>query len=289
MKRFLQITGILVGLLFIVGVVVYAFTPREKLLTYVVPEINNIRVTDVYLTNQKATMKVQFDATSKIVPVFIYRLKYDFRLYGQSITFGEQNLKQNSQTGKIQRITLPVSLQFKQTGNLVQQQIARQDSVEARFQVHCNLPLLGRRTFNVTRKLPIVLPVLSAPRITAVKTEDIGFRHQRLILTLAITNPNNFDFYLRDLKVNVQLKTYLAAAGSLPKDLRVKAQQVTSLSLPSATAIERVPADSLNQTSNLSGPYTLKANLVAEPVSEAVGIIRLNTTISDTIQSPKTK
>ncbi|MDQ3290636.1 MAG: hypothetical protein M3Q05_05035 [Bacteroidota bacterium] len=287
MKRVLQITGILVIVILIVGVVVYALTPREKLLTYVVPEINNIRVTDIYLNDQKATMKVHFDATSKIVPVFIYRLSYDFRLYGQSFTYGEQTLKQNSQSGKIQSFSLPVSINYGQVGGLVQQQIENKDSVEARFQINCNVPLAGQRVFNLTRKLPMVLPLLSAPQITAVKTEDFGFRHQRLILTMSINNPNNFDFYLRDLKANVQIKAYLASAGSLRKDYLVKAHQGISIDIPSTSAIERIPADSLTWTSNFSGPYTLKANLVAEPISETLGTIRLNTATSNTVPVSK--
>jgi len=289
MKRLLQITGILVSLLLIVGVAVYAFTPREKLLTYVVPEINNIRVTDINLNDQKATMKVHFEAASKIVPVFIYRLNYDFRLYGKSITYGQQSLTPKSQTRKIQSITLPVNVNYNQVGELVQQQIAKNDSVEALFQVNCDIPVIGRRAFNVVRKLPIVLPVLSAPKITAIKTEDFGFRHQRLVLTMAVNNPNNFDFYLRDLKVNVQLKAYLASAGSLRRDYLVKAHQAIEIDVPSTTAIERLPADSLTWVSNFSGPYTLKASLVAEPASETVGTIRLNTATSSTIQPPPNK
>ncbi len=289
MKRVLQITGILVSLLLIAGVLVYAFTPREKLLTYVIPEINNIRVTDIYLNDQKVTMKVHFEAASKIAPVFIYRLKYDFRLYGKSVTYGQQSLVKESQNGKIQSFTLPVSINYNQAGDLVLEQIANKDSIEARFQINCDIPVIGQRVFQVNKNLPIVIPMLPVPQITAVKTEDFGFRHQRLVLTMAINNPNNFNFYLRDLKVNVQLKAYIASAGSLRKDYLVKAHEAISIDIPSTTAIERLQADSLAWVNNFSGPYTLKASLVAEPVSETVGTIRLNTTTSSTIQPPKNK
>ncbi|QMU30562.1 NDR1/HIN1-like protein [Adhaeribacter radiodurans] len=288
MKRFLKITGILVSLILIGGVVVYAFTPREKLLAYVIPEINNIRITDIYINNQQATMKVHFNATSKIAPVYIYHLTYDFRLYGQSITHGEQQLSPKSQTRRIQRFALPVSINYNQVGALIQQQITKNDSVEAHFQINCDLPFIGSRSFNVTRKLPIVLPVLSVPQITAVKTEDFGFRHQRLILTLTIQNPNNFDFYLRDLKLNAQLKDYLAA-GSLGKDYLIQAHQAASLDIPSTTAITQAQADSLTSASNLSGSYTLKANLVAEPVSESIGTIRFSVATNGTISAPEIK
>lgn len=277
------------GLLLVVGAAWYALTPREKLLAYVTPDISNSRITDMYIREPNATMRVQFDLTSPLIPVFIDSLTYDFRLYGQSVAHGNQKFKAVGKTGKLQPITLPISLNYTQTYPLIQRQAQEGTPVEAQLRAFGDLPLVGPQSFPLNKNLPIRFPALPAPELTAVETADFGFRHRRLVMTLAIDNPNNFDFYLRDLKMNIQLSDYLASAGSIPKDYLIKAHQVTTIKVPSTSAMEQSELTSQNLSGDSEWSYTMKTSLILEPVSDVVGKIRLDAVKTGTINMSKTK
>lgn len=169
MKRFLQILGFLTGLLILAGVLVYMLVPHQKLLAAITPEIGNVQVSNTRIGEEYTTLQVRIDVTSKLIPVFIDSLAYDIRLYGERITQGGRKFPAASKKGKVQQLALPIGFSQNKVRDLMNRPVREASPVEARIQAFYNIPLLGRKRFEMNKKLPFAFPVLPPAGLMGVE------------------------------------------------------------------------------------------------------------------------
>ena len=285
MKKVWQIISFILILVFLTGLGVYVFTPRAQLLHYFAPQINFVRISNLLIKENQASLQLHLQATSPLLPVYINNLRYNFKLYDQSISRGQQTLttKQNKKT---QPITLPLRLNYLQTLPFVQRQLSNNLPVTARFTLLCQIPLLGNETIVLQQTLPFTIPVLVAPEITQVATEEIGFQHLRVILTLQVINENKFDYYLRDMSVKAEFPGYQAVATTIREDYLIKANQVTPIKIFSVKTLTKADKNLIFQA-NRSLNYRLKTAMVLEPVQVPIDKISFNASSTGSLTVPQ--
>ena len=79
MKTAIWVLSIFLGILIIIATIGAYIIPREKILSYITPDVRYVTVTNAVITKTRADMDVQLEVTSKLLPVFIDSIVYDFR------------------------------------------------------------------------------------------------------------------------------------------------------------------------------------------------------------------
>jgi len=159
MKKALKIVAVVLGLLLFLGGVLILIMPREKLLSYITPDVRYVTVTNAQITDTTATMDVQLEVTSKLLPVFVDSLVYDFRLFNQSVAEGNQKFDRASKTGKVQKLAIPVSLDIVKARELVQRQMAEGKKIRAHVEAYCIIPVVGVRRIDIDREVDMTIPL----------------------------------------------------------------------------------------------------------------------------------
>ncbi|QNF35591.1 hypothetical protein HUW51_23845 [Adhaeribacter swui] len=284
MKRFGQFIGIVLILVVVASLGIYAFTPQEKLLRYVAPQIKVVRISNLQIKKEQATMQLHLQATSPWLPVYISKLQYYFKIFDQSVARGSQSFT-NAQNGKVQPINLSIRANYPQILPLLQRQLADSTPVNASFNLTCRVPLAGIQTIATQATLPIEIPIIIVPEITSLATEEIGFQHMQVVLTLQVSNPNKYDYYLRNLSVSAQFPGYKAVADNIPANYLIKTNQVTPIKITSAKAIEKLDKNNLFRANNTLA-YQLNTTLILEPVGVPIDKINFQATRSGSVTVP---
>ncbi len=165
MKNALKIIGIILALLLLAGGAALVIIPREKIIAYVTPEVKYVTVTNAVINDSTAIMDVELNVTSRILPVFVDSLAYDFRLYNQSVAKGSQKFTPNSKTGNLQVLIIPVTVEHGKARELVKRQVAEGEKLEARVEAYCRFPIIGIRRIDINRKVDMTIPVLPGTEI----------------------------------------------------------------------------------------------------------------------------
>jgi LEA14-like dessication related protein len=277
MKQVLKVVAIIIGIIILLGAAAILIVPREKLIAYLAPTVENMRVTDARIGEEKATMQVQLGIKSGPIPVFIDSMAYDLRLFNKSVAQGHTSFEDESRQGRQQTLTLPVSMNHNQTRELVRRQVAEDEPVDVHMQVYCDVPLFGRQQFDVNERLDMVIPPLPGMEVSGLRIEDFGLDSMEMVMTMRIDNPNEFDFYIKDMKFDLQLKDYMTSAGGTGKDQLIKAREVTEIEVPAVSDPQKpLKAAFKVLTGDTKWPYTMKSYMEIEPKSEVVGTVRMN-------------
>jgi len=277
MRQVLKIVAIIIGIIILLGVAAVLIVPREKLIAYLAPTIENMRVTDARIGEEKATMQVQLGIKQGLIPVFIDSLAYDLRLFDKSVAQGHKSFERESRQGRQQTLILPVSMNHNRTRELVRRQVAEDEPVNVRMQVYCDLPLFGRQKFDVDERLDMVIPALPGMEVSGLRIEDFGLDSMEMVMTMRIDNPNEFDFYIKDMKFHLQLKDYMTSTGGTGKDQLIKAREVTEIEVPAVSDPKKpLKAAFKALTGDTKWPYTMKSYMEIEPKSQVIGTVRMN-------------
>jgi hypothetical protein len=148
------------------GAIALLVIPREKLISSVTPEVHYVTVTNAKISDSIATMDVQLEVTSKLLPVFVDSLVYDFRLFGQSVANGNQKFTSDSKEGKLQKLAIPVAIEPKKARELVKRQVAEGEKLQAYVEAYCRLPVVGIRRIAINREVDMLIPVPGTEIIT---------------------------------------------------------------------------------------------------------------------------
>jgi LEA14-like dessication related protein len=277
MIKALKVVGVAVGVILLLGLLAVAVVPREKLFTYLAPDIDQITVTNATITETTAKMDAQLEVTSRLVPVFVDSVAYNFQLYDQSVAQGRQQFPPDSKTRRVQKLVIPVTVQHNKARELVRRQLSEDEKMRARVKAWCRFPLLGSRQIDIDQHLDMALPVLPGAEIVGLKINDFGFDNMAMTMTMAIDNPNDFDFYLRKMTYTVRLKDYMVSTGQLDRQYLIKARQVTNIELPATSDMKRpLKATYKALTGDRDWPYHMKSQMVLEPRTGMVGKVYMN-------------
>src|SRR5690606_16311073 len=128
-------------------------------------EIDNMRITDAEIGEEKATMLVNVDVTSKMIPVFIDSLEYEMRLYGKTVGKGHKKLDPDSKKGKVQNLSLPLTMNHNQTRELVRKQVKEDEPVQVIMRAYADLPVVGKKQFDIDKQIDMVVPALPGMKL----------------------------------------------------------------------------------------------------------------------------
>lgn len=170
MKKALKI--IFISLITIVALagIALLITPREKLLLYVTPEVRYVTVTNAVITDTIATMDVQLEVTSKLIPVFVDSLVYHFELYNERLAQGRQQFAAASKVDNVQKLSIPVKIDHTKARQLVKRQVVEGEKLQAHVEAYCRIPVIGTRRFDINREVDMAIPVVPGADLIGSKT-----------------------------------------------------------------------------------------------------------------------
>ncbi len=182
--------------------------------------------------------------------------------------------------------TLPISFTFRELYGIIQS-AGQQDSIpytfRANFQVE--VPVLGTVSIPVTRRG--TLPLIRPPRlaIRGLQVDQLNWQGARLLLKLAVNNPNSFDLALRRLDYRIQLQEQTVATGNADQRVTAPAHQEAVLAIPIqlnflelGVGLYRLLTGSSSIPVSLNGQAVVGTPLPL--LKQATIPIRLNTTVS---------
>ncbi|MBC3539306.1 hypothetical protein ACFSC6_05900 [Rufibacter sediminis] len=276
MKKALKIFSLVLLMLVVVAGVVVATTPMKKLISLAAPKIDNIRVTDTRVDEETATMHVLMDVTPSFLSTFVDSIEYKFKLYNKTVAQGHKGFERDANQKK-QTIKFPMTMNHNQTRELVRRQVKEGEKVQAYIKAYSDVPLLGRRMFTINEDLDMVIPALPGAKITNVNITDFGLDEMEMVMTMQMDNPNEFDFYIRDMKMTLNFPDKMHSVGGSGKDYLVKAQSLTPVQLQTVSDVKK-PLKTTFKT--LTGDhvwnYRMNASMVLEPKSDVVGTIHMD-------------
>ncbi|MFC6998745.1 hypothetical protein [Rufibacter roseus] len=277
MKKGLKILLTVLLVILVAGVLVFALTPTRKLVSFFAPEIDNLRVTDVKLDEQNATMQMLAEVKPSLLSGFVDSVAYDFRLYGISIAKGKKTFSKAEQKGQTQVLKLPVTMNHNVTRELVRRQVKEGGKVQAHIDAYTDMPLFGRQKLDIDQDLEMIIPALPGQELVDVKITDFGLDNMEMLMTMVIDNPNHFDFYVRRYDIKMKLKDYVFTSGKLKKDYLIKAQSKTPVQVV-ATSDVKNPIKTTFKTifGDKDWPYHMTMHSVIEPKSEVVGTVEMS-------------
>jgi len=284
MRKGLKITLLLLLVLLVAGGLVFALTPTRKLVSFFAPEIDNVRVTDTRITEETATMNVLADVSPSFLSNFVDSVEYEFQLYDTKIAEGQKSFSQAEAQGEQQTLTIPMTMIHNVTRELVRRQVKEGEKVQARLKAYSTLPLLGPQSFDLDRKMDIVIPALPGAQVSDLKITDFGLDEMEMVMTMELDNPNEFDFTIREMNMTLNFPEKMSSVGGTVKDYLVKARSVTPIQV-AATADVKKPLKTTFKT--LTGdhvwPYSMKSYMVIEPKSDVVGTVEMNSVKTGTV------
>lgn len=277
MKKVLVGLAALVGVLLLVGVLVFFLTPKDKLMAWLAPEIDNIRVTDTRINQETATMNLLVDVKPSLVSSFVDSITYDFRLYGTSVAQGKKVFHPDSSGNGPQTMKIPVSMNHNKTRELVRRQVKEGEKVQARIAAYSDVPLFGPQKFDMDEKIDMVIPALPGAEVTHLKIEDFGLDEMQMVMTMQIDNPNAFDYTIKDMKMHMEFPDKMISEGGITKPYLIKARSVTPVQVHSVADTKK-PVKTVVKTllGDHDWPYTMKTYMVLEPNSKVVGTIHMD-------------
>ncbi|RNI31945.1 hypothetical protein EFA69_05395 [Rufibacter immobilis] len=277
MKKGLKITLLVLLVLLVAGGIFFALTPTRKLISFLAPDIDHLRVTDARINEQTATMNLLAEVKPSLLSGFVDSVEYEFSLYGTPIAKGKKTFSRAEQEGKAQVLKLPMTMNHNVTRELVRRQVREGGKVQAHLEAYSDLPLVGPREFDINQDLDLIIPALPGQELIDVKINDFGLDNMAMTMTLLIDNPNHFDFYVRRYDVKMQLKDHMFTSGKLKKDYLIKAQSKTPIDIVATSDIQK-PVKTAFKTifGDKDWPYRMVTYSVLEPKSDVVGTVAMD-------------
>ncbi|RNI21769.1 hypothetical protein [Rufibacter latericius] len=276
MKKALKYTLLFLLLIVVVAGVVVATTPTRKLISLVAPEIDNIRITDTRIGEETATMNVLMDVKPSFLSTFVDSIDYKFKLFNKTVAQGQKSFERDANQGK-QVIKFPMSMNHNKTRELVRRQVKEGEKVQVFLKAFSDIPLLGRKKFDIQENVDIIIPAVPGAKVTNLKITDLGLDEMEMVMTMELDNPNEFDFYIRDMKMTLNFPDKMSSVGGTVKDYLVKARSVTPIDIKAVSDVKK-PLKTTFKT--LTGDhvwnYSMKSYMVLEPKSDVVGTIHMD-------------
>ncbi|WP_205499868.1 hypothetical protein [Rufibacter psychrotolerans] len=277
MKKGLKI-GLLVllGLVIVAGVVL-ATTPTRKLLSLFAPKIDRLRITDTRINEETVTMNVLARVEPSLLSGFVDSMVYKLSLFGTKIAEGQKSFERAERQGNPQTLKLPMTMNHNVTRELVRRQVQEGEKVKAQLQIFSDVPLLGQRRFLVDTDLDMVIPALPGAEVTNLTITDFGLDEMEMVMTMHLDNPNEFDFYIRDMDMTLHFPEKMTSVGGTVKDYLVKARSVTPIQIAATSDVKKPLKTTVKTlTGDHTWPYSMKTHMVLEPKSDVVGRVEMD-------------
>lgn len=194
--------------------------------------IESTRIDDFDFDAARLLVDVRVDNPNPVA-INIAGLDYELRLNGKHVLSGDSAERAKVSARGSGNVAIPVTLDYRDLSDRMADLRGR-DTVDYVIDlgILVDVPLLGERRLPASASGTI--PVPQRPRIALndLRVERLNFDGARLMLDVAVGNPNAFDLVLDTLRYRLNINGNDWASGALQDRARVDAGEEATLSIP---------------------------------------------------------
>jgi len=262
------------GIILIVLVVLGIWGPRLYL-KILEKQINSIGIAQTKVGKNSTDMNIRVDISSKEIPILIDSMAYRTEVYDTIVSEGVKVF--NDTNRKSPTLYFPVTVHNDLLKKNIKQHQGAKTDVKMYIRHYCHFPLLGKRTVDVVKHIHMVIPIIPEAAIRDVQIEKFGLDDMIMNVTLAVYNPNNMDFVIKEMKYQTQVKDFATSHGTLGKDYHVKRFDTTYITVPVHTNLHH-EMKVLWKTikGDTEWPYKMKTEMVLDPSESRISDIHIS-------------
>jgi LEA14-like dessication related protein len=208
-KILLGIGGALV-LLLLLCFIAWKIFP-DKISSYFIPDIHDIKVTTTSLKSGKLRMTAESSVSRAIIPFFLDSMTYKATLYGDTVASGKKDFHAPDTSGG--RLSIPVIVDINSI--MAKNDVHQGDStyLGVLANIFFKIPLLEEKKIRIYKNVKFKMLVYPKITVDKIDIEHFGFNDMRLKMKLKIVNPNDLSFRINSLKYTMQVEDHLLTTG----------------------------------------------------------------------------
>ncbi len=213
---------LIILLLGIIGVAVFIYVRKQKMLNLILPEMTEITLIKAEIKNDTAFVEVSAIVQNKaLYPMNIDSIVCDLTLGGTELVSTSQYIGVHQQPGESDTVTFAVNIPIRQTREKIRS-LQNQDSTGVA--IHATIVYSDFR-LNLSKGKRIEVPV--PPELRVIKTErkdlSIFKKDVQVDLFLEITNEGkNLSLDIRDIQYELTVGNDLHTEGKYGKDVFIR-------------------------------------------------------------------
>lgn len=194
--------------------------------------IESTRVTGFDFDAARLLVDVRVDNPNP-VGIEIAGLDYELRLNGERVLTGESADRSDIPPRGSGTVAVPITLDYGDLADRVGHLRGR-DTVDYAIDlgIMVDVPLLGKRRVPVTASGTVPIPQRPEIALRDLRVERLGLGGARVMLDVAVSNPNAFALALNTLQYELSINGGNWARGSLNELSRVGAGERSTMSIP---------------------------------------------------------
>jgi LEA14-like dessication related protein len=270
MKKWFLIIGIITIVLVVLGI----WGPKLYL-KILEEQIDNISIAQTKVGKHSIDMNIWVDISSKEIPILIDSMAYRTEIYDTIISEGVKvfnNTNRNAST-----LYFPVTVHNDLLKKNIKLHQGAKTDVKMYIRHYCHFPVLGKRTVDVIKHVHMMIPIIPEAKISDVQVEKFGLDNMVMNVTLAVYNPNNIDFVIKEMSYHTQVKDYATSHDKVEKDYHIKRFDTTFITILVHTDLHHeVKALIKTIKGDTEWPYTMKTEMVLDPSESRISDIHMS-------------
>ena len=216
----------------IVGLGIYLFIRKQKMLNLLLPEMTEITLIKANIHDDTAFVEVSAVVVNRApYPMHIDSIVCDLTLGGTRLVSTNQYVGVQQESGDVDTVSFSVNIPISHTRNTIQN---LQDQDSTGVAIHATIVYSGFR-LKLAKGKKIEVPV--PPKLRILKTERKGLKllkkDVKVDLFVEITNEGkNLSLDIHDLQYELTLGNDLATSGKYPEDLSIRPHSSLTLMFP---------------------------------------------------------
>ncbi len=195
-------------------------------------EFEDIQLTALSLDAVSLDLSLSVDNPNSL-PISVAGVDYLIKINGKQLVAGQKNEALQVAASMKSPVSLPLSLKFKDLANIGKGLLSQDEMLYlAEASVRIDIPLLGVRTFNVSREGRFPIPKPPAIHVKNFKVERLGFFDADVTIDLEVDNSNGFSIDVTSLDYALDVSGARWVKGQLPKAIQLPAKGVQVVQVP---------------------------------------------------------
>lgn len=195
-------------------------------------EVRGARVAGLSFDEARLEVELRIDNPNP-VGIELAGIDYDLALDGRSVLSGERDRTLAIPPDGARTLALPIRVPFADAAAVLGELGGRESLAYAvELGAVLDVPVIGRRRVPARAEGRLPVPSMPAIRAADLRLDSLDWSGARVVLELAVDNPNPFGFALERLDYTLRVEgTEWASAGAAP-GTRVPAEGRATLALP---------------------------------------------------------
>lgn len=191
------------------------------------------------LTPTDAQLETRFEITNpNAFGISLGALDYQLSVNEADVLGGRQSQGASLAAGEATEVTLPLSLNFAETIELVSGLRGREKldyRIDAGMSV--NIPVAGQRRLPATVSGEVPIPRIPTVRASNLRLDNLTLSSVDLLLTLEVDNPNVFELIIDRFSWEFALNHHRVAGGDARQRVRLTEQGTGMIELPLSVSL----------------------------------------------------